>query len=138
MIRLLRTAMLAGLLQTAAVAAQADEDCSALPTQQAMNQCASANYKAADAALGKAYKAVVARLGDDADRLALLRSAERAWINFRDAECSFAADGVAGGSIAPMIRAQCLQAQTEARTAALQAYLACEEGDLDCPVPPAP
>lgn len=114
----------------------AEQDCAALDTQAEMNTCAGENYKAADAMLGKAWKALVGRLGDDADTLAMLRTSERAWIAYRDAECAFASSAVAGGSIEPMIRAECLQAATIARTAILDDYLSCEEGDLSCPVPP--
>lgn len=117
-------------------AAAADEDCGNFNTQSEMNDCAAKNYRAADAALGSIYKKVVARLKDDPDGLKLLKDAERAWIAFRDAECSFASSGVEGGSIQPMIEAECFQAQTEARTAMLKTYLACEEGDLSCPLPP--
>lgn len=35
-----------------------------------------------------------------------------------------------------MLLAGCLAELTEARAAQLDAYLACEEGDLSCPVPP--
>lgn len=116
--------------------ASAEQDCTVLSTQGAMNDCAAKNYKAADAALGVTYKAVVARLAGDADALKLLKESERAWIAFRDAECTFASSSVSGGSIYPMINAECLQAQTEARTATLKSYLSCEEGDLSCPLPP--
>ena len=56
---------------------------------------------------------------------------------FRDAECGFAASGVAGGSAEPMVTAQCLARLTQSRNADFKAYLACPEGDLSCPLPPA-
>lgn len=118
--------------------ALAAEDCSRLSTQQEMNICAARNLDVADAALNEAYRKIEARLGKDTAPLGQLRDAQRAWIAFRNAECAFAASGVEGGSIYPMIHADCLREATEARTAALQTYLDCAEGDLSCPLSPAP
>jgi uncharacterized protein YecT (DUF1311 family) len=42
-------------------------------------------------------------------------AARRAWLGFRDAECSFAASSVSGGSIYPMIFGECLAGLTAAR-----------------------
>lgn len=102
-----------------------------------MNVCAGEAYAAADAELNTAYKQIVARLAGDPDGLAALRAAERAWVAFRDAECAFQSSGVEGGSIYPMVQAGCLEGLTRDRLEALNGYLACEEGDLSCPAPPA-
>ena len=64
----------------------------------------------------------------------LLVAAQKAWIGFRDAECAFAVSSTEGGTIYPMEFTLCEQDLTEKRTAALKAYLHCEEGDLSCPV----
>lgn len=118
--------------------ALAAEDCSRLATQLEMNTCAGRNLDVADAALNDAYRKIVVRLAQDTEAIGQLRAAQRAWIAFRDAECAFAASSVEGGSIYPMIHADCLREATEARTAALHTYLDCAEGDLSCPLPPAP
>ncbi len=128
-------ALLLLLLPLPALAA---EDCSRLATQLEMNACSGRNLEAADAALNDAYRRIVARLAQDAAATGQLRTAQRAWIAFRDAECAFAASSVEGGSIYPMISSDCLRAATEARTAALRTYLDCAEGDLACPLPPGP
>lgn len=130
--------VIAGLVLLLPLPALAAEDCTRLSTQLEMNFCAGRNREAADAALNEAYRRIVARLGTDTATLGQLREAQRAWIAFQDAECTFAASGVEGGSIYPMIHADCLREATEARTAALQTYLDCAEGDLSCPLPPAP
>jgi uncharacterized protein YecT (DUF1311 family) len=53
----------------------------------------------------------------------------------RDAECSFAASAAAQGTVYPMLVAQCRDGLTRKRIDDLTAYLRCEEGVLDCPVP---
>jgi uncharacterized protein YecT (DUF1311 family) len=110
------------------------EDCPD-QTQQGLNQCADAAYRKADAALNGAYKEIARRLKDDAETTKLLVNAQKAWIAFRDAECTFANAENADGSIYPMVYAGCLERLTKARTNELRAYLKCGEGDLGCPVP---
>lgn len=134
----IRPPLLALLLLAASAGNAAAGDCSAAETQTEMNLCAGAAFDAADAELNALYKQISARLKSDAATTRLLVATQRAWIAFRDAECDFAASSVAGGSIAPMIRAECLTSLTEARNATFRTYLSCEEGDLSCPVRPAP
>jgi len=80
----------------------------------------------------------VARLKGDAATSKLLLKAQKAWLAFRDAECTFQTSAAQGGSIQPMLQAYCLDDLTVKRTVALKSYLACEEGDMSCPVPAAP
>jgi uncharacterized protein YecT (DUF1311 family) len=115
-------------------AVQADV-CTNATTQGDMNQCAAQETKAADKELNSLYKQITARLKDNAEAKQLLVKAQRAWIDFRDAECSFSASGVKGGSVYPMIQNDCITALTKARVEAFKTYLNCEEGDLSCPVP---
>lgn len=122
---------LAPLLLSAAV--QAD-DCASASTQSAMNECADKQYKQADSQLNALYKQINSRLQDSPDSKKRLVSAQRAWVAFRDAECAFAASGVEGGSVYPMIYNGCLAELTEKRVAAFKTYLDCQEGDLSCPV----
>ena len=105
-------------------------------TQSGLNACAGAAFKRADDALNQTYRAIVARLKDDAEKTRLLVQAQKAWIGWRDAECGFSSSSVTGGSIYPLIYAQCLESQTIQRVKALASYLKCEEGDIACPVPP--
>ncbi len=104
--------------------------------QASLDQCADEAYKAADATLNKQFKEIEGRLSDSPDAKKLLVAAQRAWIAFRDNECAFAASGVDGGSVYPMIVSDCLAGLTEARSAQFKEYLSCEEGDLSCPVSP--
>jgi uncharacterized protein YecT (DUF1311 family) len=114
----------------------AAEDCSTLATQSEMNDCAGRNFGAADQELNRVYREVVKRLADDPEGLGKLKAAERTWVAHRDAECAFVAMSVEGGSIYPMILLGCREEMTMDRTATLNGYLACPEGDLSCPLPP--
>lgn len=111
------------------------DDCDNATTQGDMNACAGRQYQTADKQLNAVYQQITQRLKDDADTKKLLVGAQRSWVAFRDAECEFAASGVSGGSVYPLIRLNCLTAQTVSRTTALKEYLKCQEGDMGCPVP---
>lgn len=88
-------------------------------TQVEMSACAAAAAKAADTRLNAAY----ARLQLTPE----LKSAERAWIAFRDAQCAYEASVYEGGSIQPMTYSLCLERVTKARTAELAALAQDEE-----------
>jgi uncharacterized protein YecT (DUF1311 family) len=94
-----------------------------------------ADLAKADQTLNAAFKQIEHRLSDDANGKQRLIKAQRAWIAFRDAECTFQSSGDDGGSAAPMIIASCRTNLTVERTKQLKAYLNCQEGDLSCPVP---
>ena len=128
----------AALLVLAALAPlPARAECDPNATQLDLDQCTGAVFEAADKELNALYRQMRDRLADDPDTTHLLTASQRAWVAWRDAECDFASAGVAGGSIYPMIRGQCLTGLTNARVADFTRYLACEEGDLSCPLPPA-
>ena len=99
--------------------------------------CADRAFQASDARLNDLYKQITARLKDDADTKKLLTAAQRSWVGFRDAECSFATSAAADGSAHPMLVAQCRTELTDKRAGELKTYLSCAEGDLSCPVPAA-
>jgi uncharacterized protein YecT (DUF1311 family) len=127
---------LAFLLLGFGISIAAAEDCSNLQTQTDMTICAVGEYDKADAELNASYKQIMARLKSDPDTAKLLVAAEKAWMAFRDAECTFANSQTVGGSIHPMMVAECREAITRKRIDDLKAYLNCEEGDLSCPVLP--
>src|SRR5215471_17569529 len=92
--------------------------CEDAQSQAEMTICAGNEYKKADAQLNKTYQELVAML-DDEDK-AELKTAETAWIKYRDAHCQFASDQYRGGSIRPMIEAICLTDVTTNRTTELK------------------
>ena len=129
---------LAGFLAIAATTqARAADDCSNASTQAAMTECADKSLIASDAELNTLYKKIQARLKDDQETSKLLVAAQRAWVAFRDAECTFSSSGVAQGSIYPMTLLQCRDGLTGQRIKDFQKYLECDEGDTSCPVPAA-
>lgn len=117
--------------------ASAKDTCADAADQATLNQCAGESFEKSDKTLNDLYKQIEARLKDDADTRKRLVQAQRDWIRFRDAECDFQTAGAAGGSVMPMLVAQCRDDLTQARVKAFEGYLNCEEGDLGCPVPPA-
>jgi uncharacterized protein YecT (DUF1311 family) len=118
--------------------ASAQDKCSdAAKTQAAMNECAGSSFKKSDKTLNELYQQIETRLNDDADTKKLLVQAQRDWVKFRDAECNFQTAQAAGGSMMPMLTAQCTDGLTQSRIKNFEAYLKCEEGDMSCPVPAA-
>jgi uncharacterized protein YecT (DUF1311 family) len=81
--------------------------------QLALTACANSAYRRADADLNRTYGRVLARVSA-VDR-AKLRTAQRAWLRFRDAQCTFEAAAYDGGSMQPMVKALCLESVTRAR-----------------------
>ncbi len=109
------------LAALAGSAAAQTTDCSQAPTQMEASRCAAAGAAAADAELNAVWaKAFGAVKGGSAAEP--LRAAQRAWIAYRDLACAAEADQYQGGSIAPMIRAACLERLTRARTADLKLF----------------
>jgi uncharacterized protein YecT (DUF1311 family) len=79
-------------------------------------ECVQAKTNAADQRLNAAYKALQARI-DAAQRQPLL-SAQRLWVQYRDANCAFY--GVQDGSIRQVEAAECIRSMTEDRAHELE------------------
>lgn len=99
------------------------------PSQADMNAQAAARHRIADKELNAVYAKLVATASPDGRQR--LRSAQQAWIRFRDLDCDARA-GSRGGSFYPAARLLCLETVTDDRTRTLQAELDCEEGDMGC------
>jgi uncharacterized protein YecT (DUF1311 family) len=108
-----------------------DIDCANATTQLDLNQCAQADWEAADAKLNDAYKTAIALLkewdsalpAEEKGGAEALREAQRAWITFRDKTCEAEGYAMKGGSAAPLLIYGCMRRVTEARTADLQAMV---------------
>jgi uncharacterized protein YecT (DUF1311 family) len=131
----MRALSLLAVLMLLAAWPAAAQNCGPDATQMDLNDCAGDGLRKADAALNETYGRIMNRLKPTPAVAQALREAQRAWLRFRDGECDFATAGVEGGSIRPMLVAQCRQQLTEQRVAQLRRYLSCQEGDLACPVP---
>lgn len=94
-----------------------------------MGACGQYAYGYADRLLNKTYKQLKDSL--DAEGRVLLRNAQRAWVNFRDAECLHERDLARGGTMAGLLQLGCLESMTSERTAELETYKAGLEAPLD-------
>jgi uncharacterized protein YecT (DUF1311 family) len=72
----------------------------------------------ADTELNRMYQRVETVV--DGENLAKLRTAQRLWIQFRDANCDAEHELYYGGSAAPMVKFACLEAMTRHRTEELE------------------
>ena len=90
-------------------------------TQAEMNAQSGADYKKADARLNETWKKAAKALSADKGRFAKLKTAQKAWLTFRDAACEFEASEVEGGTMEPAVRVGCLTRLTEQRTKDLEA-----------------
>ena len=93
------------------------EACKKAATQFALNQCASAALKLADSTMSRTYARSLAL--SDSMRRPLLRESQRAWLNFRGTHCRYEASEYEGGSMFPMVYANCLESLTNQREAQL-------------------
>ncbi|KRB61875.1 urease-associated protein [Rhizobium sp. Root708] len=105
-----------------------DVDCSNPVTQTDMTACEQDRQETADKALNVQYKitrAALAAVDEDLDddmrgaEEALVK-AQRAWVNFRDAECEAAGFQARGGTMEPMLVAGCIAELTDERTKQLK------------------
>lgn len=101
----------------------------AAQTQAQMNASAAADLRRADAALNAQWKITYASMKrEDAQNApgpkfayaANTLASQRAWLRFRDAQCLIESGEAAGGSLQPLVRAQCLTRLTQERTAQLR------------------
>lgn len=94
-------------------------------TQAQLTACAAADLKEADDRLNQLYRQMRDRMKGDENARSQLLDAQRKWLAFRDAECSFQTTRSAGGSIHAMTVNACLATLTQARSEALQTHLDC-------------
>ncbi|MBC7923888.1 MAG: DUF1311 domain-containing protein [Ferruginibacter sp.] len=103
-------------------------------TQSAVNQTEYRNFQAADRELNSVYQKILREYASDPAFLKNLRTAQRIWVQFRDAEVKMKyPDRPAGhyGSVQPTCQSAYQTALTEQRTAALKIWLTgIGEGDV--------
>lgn len=93
-------------------------NCGASATQLDLDECAAQTLSQADAREFAAFHSAMRRFHNDA----VLRLSEMRWLDARSAACAFAASMVAGGSMEPMIEAQCNAAAAQARVRDIALY----------------
>jgi len=97
------------------------DPCANPQTQFEMTQCAGKNYQAADAVLNQVYQRLVSMLSNE--EKVQLKEAQTAWLKYRDLNCDFVADQFKGGTMRPMIYADCLADMTRKRTTELRTQI---------------
>jgi uncharacterized protein YecT (DUF1311 family) len=88
--------------------------CEAAKTQLELNECYGEQFRKADAHLNKIYASLLKQLGSGT-ATQKLQAAEKAWIQYRDLHCEAARSEFEGGSISPMVWAQCMAGVTDHR-----------------------
>lgn len=93
------------------------------PCQQAGSNvdtsiCFSDELQRSDRKLNDLYKQVMGSLGPESKTA--LRSAQRAWITYRDSACAAEAESYRGGTAMGMVRTACLEALTRERIRSLE------------------
>ena len=134
----MRIAALALMMTLSAAGVRAEDappypvtDCGKFTTQMDLNECAVGNLKSADGALNETYQALMAKQ-DEAVSKQRLKSAQRAWIAYRDRECAFeVGPQEGGGTIWPTENAGCLEEITATRIRELKQAIKCTP--LTCP-----
>jgi uncharacterized protein YecT (DUF1311 family) len=102
--------------------------CDSAGSQRDMNFCYGEQYKKADVQLNTVYRDLLKRFsaGSSQDQklnetIQRLKSAQRAWLTYRDLHCSIARNQYEGGSMAPMVWSMCMETVTQHRIEELNA-----------------
>jgi len=85
-------------------------------------ECSSKKLAAADAELNKTYRQLIPKLNSK-DWETKLRTAQQAWIKYRDANCDYESEFSGGGSATTFEYNFCLADMTTARTKQLREML---------------
>lgn len=131
---------LVSLLSPLSLVAHAEDGpkCNADGDNSEMAACALDDYKAEDEKLNAVYAAYLKKMqsvdfnfGNTQSDTAVgrLKTAQRAWIAFRDAECPLESVANIGGSIERILEPACLAKKTKERTIHLEEQLREMEAD---------
>jgi uncharacterized protein YecT (DUF1311 family) len=95
--------------------------CRSETTTAGMRNCENLRYERAQQTLDSVYAQLMKQL--DAAGKAKLRTAQSAWLQFRQAEADFQAQVAEGGTLAPLIKITIMADLTEARAVELKKSL---------------
>ncbi len=104
--------------------------CDAAATQLELNQCYGEQFRKADARLNNVYAKLLKQMRGEA-AIQRLRVVEKAWIHYRGLHCEAARSEYEGGSMSPMVWAQCMATTTEHRIEDLKAAYESEDRKLE-------
>jgi uncharacterized protein YecT (DUF1311 family) len=98
------------------------DPCANAATTVEMSDCMGKEYQKVDAELNRVYKQLMATLDNDGEKAAL-KTAQQAWLKYRDLHCEFESYENKGGTIYPIVYTGCLSAVTSTRTKELRETL---------------
>ena len=101
---------------------KAQDPCANAQTTAEMRDCAGREYKKADDELNRVYRQVMSKLEDEGHKTAL-KTAQQAWIKYRDANCEYESYLNRGGTIYPVVYTGCLTGMTINRVKELREML---------------
>lgn len=90
-------------------------------TQGDLKQFAHEAYQREDGGLNESYQQLISQLEVKGQQS--LKTAQQAWLKFRDLQCEHEASAFEGGSIKPLIQNNCLIALTQQRNKEIKALL---------------
>ena len=114
----LRFATLLFVLIPTGVQAQQQDPCKGESTPE-MKMCAAKRYKQADDELNKVYRELMSKLEDEGHR-ATLKTAQQAWLKYRDGHCEFVSYLNRGGTIYSVVLTECMTSLTNSRAKELK------------------
>jgi uncharacterized protein YecT (DUF1311 family) len=126
-----RTLLLFALAALAGPAMAQTKDCRSAITNMDMNICAELDWQEADAVLNSTYQEVMAAMKEMDISLPTelkgaedaLRTAQRAWITYRDAHCAGEGFQMRGGTAETLVVYGCLREMTMERTEKLRSLI---------------
>ncbi len=118
--------MVGSSLVYAAVPVDQETSCSSAMTTAAMRECENLRYEKAERDLDLAYARLMNKL--DSTGKEKLKTAQDAWLLFRQAEAEFEANGASGGTLYPLIKITVLADMTLARVAELRKIFSATTG----------
>ena len=93
-----------------------------------MDDCVTAEFGIQDGRLNTVYKKLMRMFGaDEPKRAESLRAAQKLWVQFRDANCTYVASEAEGGSMQPLEFNECKLTMTVERTTELAGELGPEK-----------
>lgn len=98
------------------------DPCANATTTVEIDECVGKEYKKVDAELNRVYKQLMAKFEDEGAKTAL-KTAQQAWLKYRDLNCEFESYENKGGTIYPIVYTGCLSAMTVTRTKELREML---------------
>lgn len=113
---------------------QDSDPCNDHQSQADLNACEAKHFKSADVEMNQAYRQLLTKYRSDAEFVKKLKLAQRAWLNYRDADMDslyYQRDKpLAYGSVFPMCWAMEMTELTSERTKELKSMLDVQEGDV--------